>query len=93
MLSKTLLTFASLLLLNGCGVIDNAFDCNTICNRYKNCFDSNYDVAACATRCRTDSGNDPDYKRKADVCTACIDDRSCTAATFNCAPSCGSIVP
>lgn len=92
MFLKSLITTATLFLA-GCGAIDNAFDCNTICNRYKSCFDSNYDVAACASRCRTDSEADRDYQRKADTCTACIDDRSCTSATFNCASSCGTIIP
>ena len=91
--SKSFLTLAALLFFNACSAIDNAFDCNTICNRYKSCFNSKYDVAACAGRCRADSQADRDYQRKADTCTACIDDQSCAAATFNCAASCGSIVP
>lgn len=90
---KTLLVLTTLALSPACGAIDNAFDCDAICNRYKSCFDSSYDVAACAQRCRSDSRSDADYKRRADVCNACIDDRSCSESTFNCGSSCGGIVP
>jgi hypothetical protein len=79
-------------LASGCG-ISNAIDFQSICNRYRSCFESGYDVDACASRCRTDSAHNADYTRQADVCNACIDERSCTSATFNCATSCGSIVP
>jgi hypothetical protein len=80
------------MLISGCGV-GNAIDCHSICDRYKGCFDSSYNVDACASRCRTDSAKDSDYQRKADMCNTCIDERACTSATFNCATSCGSIVP
>ena len=79
----------------GCSVaqkVDNVFDCATICDRYKSCFNNDYDASACASRCR-EKGDDADYRRKADMCNACITDRSCTAATFSCAADCASIVP
>jgi hypothetical protein len=93
---KSLLT-ASLLaagaLFTGCGAIDAAVDCQGICSRYQSCFDNDYDVTSCADRCRNNAGSDTDYKRKADVCNACISNRSCSGATFNCASECASIVP
>ena len=82
-----------LFVLSSCGAIDSALDCRAICSRYSSCFDSKYDVGACESRCRTSSGNDPDYRRKADQCSACIDERACTSATFNCAAQCASVVP
>ena len=84
---------AAALLSQHCGGIDNAIDCNAICARYQACFAKDYDVGACATRCRTASAKDTDSRRKADVCNACIDERSCASATFNCAIPCTSIVP
>ena len=91
-MSKVLFTLALALLASGCA-LDNAIDCHQICNRYQTCFNASYDVDACAARCRTASSNDGDYKRKADVCNACIDDRSCSSATFSCGSACGAIVP
>jgi hypothetical protein len=88
-----LLTLGLGLSLQACGAIDAAVDCNTICNRYKTCFDGNYDVAACTSRCRSTSSTDPDYRRKADTCTACITDRACASATFNCGTDCAAVVP
>lgn len=77
----------------GCGAVDAAFDCHAVCDRYKTCFDANYDVGACSSRCRTASGNDANYRSKADQCQACIDNKSCAAGTFACGIECGAIVP
>ncbi len=96
MLTQFLKVVTAALVLNGCAVaqrIDSAFDCNGICDRYSACFDKQYDVSACAARCRQSSSADPDYRRKADVCTACITERSCASATFNCVTECGAVVP
>lgn len=84
------------LVVGSCAVVqkvDNVIDCQGICDRYRSCFDSDYDVAACASRCRSHSSDDSDFRRKADVCNACISERSCTAATFKCAADCVSVVP
>ncbi len=91
---KRLLALA--LLLSGCVVVqkvDTAIDCNGVCSRYASCFDSAYDVSACALRCRDASSTDPDYRRKADMCNACISERSCAKATFACVVECAAIVP
>lgn len=81
--------------LSSCAVvqkIDTAIDCNGICDRYASCFDKKYDVSACASRCRA-SASEPDFRRKADMCNACISERSCVAATFACVTECVSVVP
>jgi len=79
--------------LGGCGSIDAVLDCHGICERYRSCFEGGYDVAACESRCRDGSANNSSYRRQADQCNACIDDRSCAAATFNCTGQCVSVVP
>ncbi len=79
--------------LLGCGPIDAAIDCHAICLRYQACFDAQYDVGACESRCRSNSANDTDYRHKADMCSACIDDRSCASATFSCPTECLTVVP
>jgi hypothetical protein len=93
---KTLLVGLLALAGSGCAVvqkIDSAIDCNGICERYKSCFDSKYDVSACAERCRDSASKDSDFRRKADTCNACITERSCVAATFACVGECVSVVP
>lgn len=77
----------------GCGTIDEAFDCQAVCDKYKDCLDNSYDVGACRTRCRDKAAADSEYKRKADTCHACISDRSCKDSTIKCITECASIVP
>ncbi len=77
----------------GCDEADKLFDCQSVCSRYQSCFNSSYDVGACRNRCKDAADADKDFERKADACEACIDDRSCSSATFNCASQCVGIVP
>jgi hypothetical protein len=73
--------------------ITNSIDCKQVCQRYADCFKSDYDVDGCADKCENSADNDEDRERKLETCNACIDDRSCTDATFNCADDCLGIVP
>jgi hypothetical protein len=77
----------------GCDDADAAFDCASVCGRYSECFDADYDVGACRSRCRAASDNDATVRSRADACEACIDDMSCAGATFSCAQDCSAIVP
>ena len=54
-----------------CDSIDEAFDCSQVCGRYRDCYDSSYDVDACESRCRTSAANDPNVKAAADTCVHC----------------------
>lgn len=76
----------------GCNTVDNTVDCDGICRRYADCFDKSYDVSQCTSRC-LDSVDNEGYHTQADACVSCIDDKSCTSATFNCATQCKGIVP
>jgi hypothetical protein len=78
--------------MSGCDEVDAAFDCQAVCSRYKDCFDSNYNVGQCRDKCRANADADDNKRRQADICEACIDDRSCTAATFNCSTECAGII-
>ena len=94
--SKRLGLLVLVLISSGCAVvqrIDTAIDCNGICDRYASCFDKKYDTSACAARCRSAGSSEADFRRKADLCNACISERSCVAATFACATECVSVVP
>jgi hypothetical protein len=80
-------------ILGGCGAAETAFDCEQVCTRYRDCYNSSYDVGACRDRCRTNAANDPTVMSDAAKCDDCIGDKSCLSATFNCATECGAIVP
>jgi len=73
--------------------IDEEIDCGQICNRYADCIDEDYDVSECQDRCENNADADPDFARDTDDCENCLDDRSCTGATFGCAAECVAIVP
>lgn len=77
----------------GCSEVKNAYDCDHICNRYKECFDDNYDVGACESNCKSHANSDDAYANKASDCQSCEDDASCAGAAFNCADECIGIVP
>lgn len=93
---KSLVFAVAAMVGSGCAVvqkIDSVIDCNGICDRYQSCFDSKYDTSACASRCRASASKDADFRRKADMCNACISERSCAQATFACVTECISVVP
>ncbi len=73
--------------------VTTSIDCHTVCQRYADCFASDYDVDGCTDKCENSSDASSERQRKLKMCDACIDDRSCTAATFNCADDCVGIVP
>jgi len=73
--------------------VTNTVDCHTVCKRYADCFNADYDVDGCTDKCENRAGTNDDRQRQLKACDACIDDRSCTSATFNCADDCVGIVP
>lgn len=79
--------------LVGCNAIDRASDCSVICNKWKDCANSSYDVSSCSSRCRDNAANSDDYDRKVDTCRACVDGNSCVASAFQCSAACSGIVP
>ena len=76
-----------------CDAADRLFDCQAVCDRYKTCFDSSYDVSTCRGRCRDKAAMDANFEKRADACESCIDDKSCSEATFKCATQCAGVVP
>lgn len=80
----------------GCSdnAIDRAYDCDQICDAYKECVDPNYDDDACGANCREEAADSEAYEDQADECQDCIDDaNSCSATVFNCSAECAGIVP
>ena len=51
----------------GCDSVDNAFDCQSVCDKYQGCFDNDYDVGACRDKCRVRSANDDSVRQAADA--------------------------
>lgn len=77
----------------GCSQVKNAYDCDHICTRYKECYDNSYDVGACESKCKDSANSNDTFANKADDCQTCEDDMSCVGAGFNCASQCIGIVP
>ena len=73
--------------------IDRVTDCQDICSRYSDCFDDSYDVDACRNRCRDSAADSENFDQRVDNCENCLDDRSCSSATFTCTTQCVGIVP
>jgi hypothetical protein len=71
---------------------NQALDCNSICDRYKDCFDKNYDTDKCQSDCDS-RADEPDHKGQEEKCSNCISKASCTGAVFSCTPDCAGIVP
>lgn len=92
-LTRVVVVAFAFLTLGGCQPIDAAFDCNTICTRFKDCFDGSYDVESCGDRCRASAEAEPNYYRAVDTCEACMTDRACASATFTCGSDCSQVVP
>lgn len=77
----------------GCDSTQNAWNCSDLCNRYQDCFDQNYDVSACSSRCQNLANNNQIVDERANACQNCMNQNSCNmATTFNC-PDCAGIVP
>ncbi len=72
--------------------IDNKITCSSVCNRYKDCFDSDYDVEQCTDTCEAEANNDNDKEQRLEDCDDCIDGESCSGAAFGCATECTGII-
>ncbi|HEY5960138.1 MAG TPA: hypothetical protein VIV60_26475 [Polyangiaceae bacterium] len=72
--------------------IENKITCGDVCNRYKDCFNKDYDVDKCKSSCEADANADEDKDRRLEECNDCIDGQSCTGAAFGCATDCAGIL-
>ena len=86
--------YSALGLFSACGAVTNAIDCKNICDRYKTCYNKNYDSDACQARCKTKSNNDSNAMQESQACDACLDkNKDCTSTTFACTTQCAGIIP
>jgi len=69
--------------------LDQAVDCDDVCDRYRTCFDSDYDTDACWNRCIDEVENDP---LRANQCDRCLDGKACAESAV-CFDDCQGILP
>jgi hypothetical protein len=68
---------------------DATVDCEDACDRYRDCYDDDFDVMTCRSRCRSARERDP---RSTHECEACLDGRTC-AKSLECLSGCRGILP
>jgi hypothetical protein len=83
---------SSCLLSSAIDELDNAADCNTICNGYRKCVDGAQDLTACVERCEDRSDADDRFMERVDDCESCIDESACDISV-KCERACGGVVP
>lgn len=97
--SITLTLTLGLATLTGCNApdpireIDQSVDCADVCNRYRDCYDSSYDVDSCRDRCEGYVDSDGGMPFAANECDTCLDARSCAGSAFSCADECSPLLP
>lgn len=67
-----LVGFGLLATTSGCSEVAEAIDCDQMCDKMKDCVDSDIDVHDCAERCE-DKVDDNALADKLDACTDCLD--------------------
>jgi hypothetical protein len=72
--------------------IENTITCADVCERYQECVDADYDVAACTDRCEDDASSSETRESRLEECDACIEDRSCVGSAFACATECAGFI-
>ena len=76
-----------------CGEADKVFDCHNICDDYKSCYDSNFDVGACRAECKREADRSANFETRADKCSSCVrNEASCKSKTFSCGADCAGII-
>ena len=76
----------------GCSDAKNTISCAEVCDKYKSCINSDYDVASCTTQCEDKANDSANRQRQLDDCDSCIQDRSCSGAVFSCTTECASVI-
>jgi hypothetical protein len=98
-MKRALLLFTGIsawLSLVGCedaaDTVKNTITCADVCGRYKDCFDSSYDVQGCTDRCENEATADEQKEVKLEACDDCIENRSCASAVFSCTTECAGVI-
>jgi hypothetical protein len=75
-----------------CSDAKNVVSCAEVCDKYKSCINSDYDVPSCTSRCEDKANDSASRQDQLDSCNSCIEDRSCTSAVFNCTTECATVI-
>jgi hypothetical protein len=62
----------------GCQDLQELADCQDICENFKTCADSSYDVGKCRDNCETRADNDKDFASTVGECQACVTNKACS---------------
>ena len=76
----------------GCSDAENTVNCAQVCDKYKTCLNSDYDVASCTMKCEDKANDSASRQKQLDDCDSCIEDRSCSGAVFSCTTECATII-
>jgi hypothetical protein len=76
----------------GCSDAENTVSCAQVCDKYKSCINSDYDVTSCTTQCEDKANDSASRQKQLDDCDSCIQDRSCTGAVFSCTTECATVI-
>ncbi len=75
----------------GCG-LKEYINCKALCQKKRDCVDTNYDVGSCTSTCSDNANASTDYARKVDTCKECLSPLAC--ADYKgaaCLPNCPSL--
>ncbi len=81
--------------LTGCDdddEVESAISCGDVCQTYQDCIDPDFDVAECTADCEDEVFGEDDAQARLDDCDDCLDARSCTEGTFECADDCVGVI-
>jgi hypothetical protein len=67
-------------------------DCSSVCNRYKECYDDDFNTGKCKDDCENLAEDNDAKQDQLDDCDDCLDDESCTSSTYSCAAACGKFI-
>src|SRR5262245_41246551 len=56
----------------GCDEAQNAWNCSDLCNRYRDCFNHDFDTGACSSRCQSLANNHQIQDERANACQDCM---------------------
>lgn len=76
----------------GCSDAKNVVSCAQVCDKYKSCINSDYNVADCTSKCEDTANDSADRQQQLDSCDSCITDKSCTGAVFSCTTECATVI-
>jgi hypothetical protein len=73
--------------------VTNTYNCASVCNRYEDCVDKDFDSSECTDKCEDRADANENQEERLEACDSCIDDKSCKDIATSCATECVDILP